>query len=171
MNIIDEVKKAMELNEDYLTEMAMPLQAAKDRVRGLSSIFLAHWAYIFIMKDDTSYKHWRNELASYCETIGKIKVQPKNIKLNRNFLVEELLYHIDTDDDAQIEIVSAWGFHEAQSEPLPSISSLNLTDDVCSKYRVFKNKVNEELEILFTNEEEYTKEFYQQFIDAEINNI
>lgn len=167
--MLEYFKEAMNLEEEQLVEMAFPIAKAKEKVKEMSATFNAHWAYFFVMKDDVSYKHWRNEIASYCEAISKIKVKPKNNRLDRNFLVEELLYHIDTDNDAQVEITSAWAFHASKTNPLPSLSSLNLTEDVFREYRIFRNRVNEELEKLFTDSEEYSKEFYQQFIDRQLS--
>lgn len=166
MNNHELIRQAILLENQLLSEQAEKLKKAREQLENISKPFSAHWVYVYILPNSDSYKHWKNELATYCEAVGSIRIKPNNKKLFRNDIVGELLQHIDTDIDAHAEIVSAWAFHATKSNSLPSLEELGVNSKTDEGFRKFKNDVNDTLEELFlNNREDFSKEYYQQVID------
>ena len=145
--------------------MSMPLKQAKERAISLGKPFSRHWSYIFIMgRKCDNYKHWLRELANLCEQLDNIIIKG-NKKFDKDFFIDEFMYHLDTDKDAEIQVNSDW----AERNDLPPITALNLTRRDFNFFKQFRNECFEELSELFSSKENHTKEFFQAYINKKIN--
>lgn len=157
------------MNENnYLLEMAIPLLQAKERVSKLGKQLSIHFAYIFIFgRNNNSYNHWKNEIANFASQIDNIKIK-KLGKLDKDFFIDEFLFHLDTDKDAELEINYAWVEHDGKDNKLPSITSLNLNRKIFSEFKHFRNECFEELAELFASKEDHNNNFYKNFIEDKL---
>lgn len=149
-----------------LNEMAMPLKDAKNKAEAIGKVLADHLAYIFILgKDFEAYNHWVKEAANFCAQIDSIVVKG-NKRLDKDFFIDAFFYHLDTDNDAQIEATSVWAKHGIGT--LPSLLELNLTREDFRKFKTFRNECAEELAELFSSKESHSKEFFQQYINKKM---
>lgn len=160
MKNTDYITQAMKLQEDLLNEHAMRLKDAKDKASSIGKQLAVHMALIGMLgPNDKDYVHWVKESANFCKQIDNIKVKRIN-KLDMDFLIDEFMYHLDTDTDAEIEVNSAWIEHE-----MPSILSYDFTRKNFNQFKEFRNACFEQLTQLFVQKEDHTQEFFEVFID------
>ena len=146
-----EIYEALKLEEEFLMEYAFPLDKAKQKASDLGNALVEHFALIGMLgKADDNYNHWVSEAANFCKLIDNIKVK-KSGKLDSDYFIDEFLFHLDTDNDAEIDVNAAWVNHG-----MPSIINYNFTREDFRRYKEFRNECFKELAQLFSEKEDHT---------------
>ena len=163
MNIEKELNEALQLEESYLIEMALPRKDALTKVEAMSGALLEHFALIGMLgKNARDYEHWKKEIANFCTILDNILIKG-NKKFDRDTFIN-YMYHLDTDKDAEIDANSAWVNHK-----MDSILNYNFTREDFKRYRLFRNECFEELASLFEQKEDHDMKFFSNFIEEKIN--
>ena len=158
------LKESMALNENVLVEHAIPLKQAKDKVIALGEVLVEHFALIGMLgKENENYVHWVKEIANFCKQLDNIKIKG-NKKFDADFFIDEFMYHLDTDKDAEIDVNAAWVTH-----CMPDITKYDFSREDYHKYKEFRNECFEELPVLFASKEDHDNEFFIQYIEDKIS--
>lgn len=156
--INDFLKEAFELNE-----LASPKKIGEQNIINLCPTTMNHFAYSFMLPENDSHKHWLDEVATNLTKINHVKLKSPSGKVSVDFIRNNLTWHVDTKEDAEIFVYGAFKVHK------PELSVEDIDDEMYIKFQNFMNYLYEVLPDLLIDEKDHSKEFYQVFIQDAID--
>ena len=82
-NFTEELKESLNLEEEYLYEMAYSRADAMERCYSLGKRFIEHFDKIYKESQAQAVNHWCAEMQAWYNNVREITLKPKNKHLNR----------------------------------------------------------------------------------------